>query len=115
MFDPCGRTYGGWARPTGCREAASRGRADMKLDRLKAPTMFLAVVALVVGVSSGAVAAKLITGKDIKDGSVKSADIANGTLVTGDLKKGGVSADRLKAGSVGSGKLADGSVTSAKI
>src|SRR4051794_18963747 len=86
--------------------AASRGRATMQLTRLKAPTMFLAVVALVVGVSSGAVAAKLITGADIKDGTVKSADIKNGTLVTKDLKKGGVSADRLKAGSVGNGKLA---------
>jgi len=70
----------------------------MRIKRLRAPTLVVAVVALVVGVSSGAMGAKLITGKDIKDGSVKSADITNGTLVTKDLKKNGVSADRLKKG-----------------
>ena len=79
----------------------------MKATRLKVPTIILAVVALLVGVSGGAVAAKLITGEDIKDNTVKSADIKNGTLVTKDLKKGGVSADRLKSKSIGAGKLKD--------
>ena len=87
----------------------------MKVARLKIPTIVLAAVALVVGVSSGAVAAKLITGADVKDNTLKSADIKNGTLVTKDLKKGGVSADRLKAKSIGAGKLAVGSVHSGKI
>jgi len=97
----------------------------MRIKRLRAPTLVVAVVALVVGVSSGAMGAKLITGKDIKDGSVKSADITNGTLVTKDLKKNGVSADRLKkgtissdklkAGAIGNGKLVGNAVTSDKI
>jgi hypothetical protein len=87
----------------------------MQWSRMKIPTLLLAVVALVIGMSTGAVAAKLITGADIKDGSVTSADIKNGTLVTKDLKKGGVSADRLKKASIGSQKLAAGAVHSGKI
>ena len=87
----------------------------MQWSRMKIPTILLAVVALVIGMSTGAVAAKLITGADIKNGSVTSADIKNGTLVTKDLKKGGVSADRLKKASIGSQKLAAGAVHSGKI
>jgi hypothetical protein len=107
----------------------------MNVARLKIPTIVIAVVALVVGVSSGAVAAKLITGKDIKDNTVTSADIKNGTLVTKDLKQNAINGNRLKKGtvngaklqggtvagaklkpgSVGNGKLADGAVTSNKI
>ena len=87
----------------------------MKIAHLQVPTIVLAAVVALVGVSSGAVAAKLITGADIKDGTVKSADIKNGTLVTKDLKKGGVSADRLKSKSIGAGKLAPSSVHSGKI
>ncbi len=96
-----------------------------ELTRLKIPTIVLAVVALVIGVSSGAVAAKLITGKDIKDGTVTSADIKNGTLVTKDLKHKGVNGNRLqkatvdgaklKKGTVGNGKLKDGTITGKKI
>ena len=87
----------------------------MKYRRLHAPTIVLSVVVLVVGVSSGAMAAKLITGKDIKDGSITTKDIKNGTLTTSDIKKGGVSGDRLKNATVGKDKLKDGAVTSAKI
>lgn len=87
----------------------------MKLTRLHVPTIVLAVIVLVVGVSSGAMAAKLITGKDIKDGSITTADIKNGTLTTSDMKKAGVSGDRLKNGTVGRDKLKDGAVNSAKI
>ena len=78
-----------------------------------------------IGVSGGAVAAKLITGKDIKDGTVTSADIKNGTLVTKDLKHKGVNGNRLqkgtvdgaklKKGTVGNGKLKNGTITGKKI
>ena len=87
----------------------------MKFTRLHVPTIVLAVIVLVVGVSSGAMAAKLITGKDIKDGSITTSDIKNGTLTTSDMKKAGVSGDRLKNGTVGRDKLKDGAVDSAKI
>jgi hypothetical protein len=87
----------------------------MKNPRLQAPTIVLAVVALVVGVSSGAMAAKLITGADIKDGSVTTKDIKNGTLTGSDIKKASVGGDRLKKGAIGTDRLKDGAVTSAKI
>ena len=88
----------------------------MRFTRLKIPTMVLAaVVALVVGVSSGAVAAKLITGADVKDGSLTTKDIKNGTLTTKDIKKASVGADRLKKSSIGTDRLKNSAVTSAKI
>lgn len=83
----------------------------MNFTRLKIPTLVLAVVALVVGVSGGAVGAKLITGADIKDESIKSADIKNGTLVTSDLKSGGVNGNRLQGNTTPGNKLQKGSVT----
>jgi hypothetical protein len=45
------------------------------------------VVALVAGATS-ATAAKLITGDDIKDGSITGADIHNPTITNKDIKKG---------------------------
>ena len=87
----------------------------MNVARLKIPTLVFAVVALVIGVSSGAVAAKLITGKDIKDGSLTTKDIKNGTLTTQDIKKASVGGDRLKNGAVGTDKLKANAVNSSKI
>ena len=58
----------------------------MNVARLKIPTIVIAVVALVVGVSSGAVAAKLITGKDIKNHSITGKDIKKGSLPLSVLK-----------------------------
>ncbi len=52
------------------------------------------VTALVVGAGT-ATAAKLITSKDIKDGTIKSADIKNGGVQTKDIKKGTIKKDRL--------------------
>jgi hypothetical protein len=82
----------------------------MKISHLKIPTIVLAVTLLVVGVSGGAVAAKLITGKDIKDGSLTTSDIKNGTLTTNDIKKAGIAADRLKKASINTDRLKNGAV-----
>ena len=87
----------------------------MQFTRLKIPTIILALVALVVGVSSGAVAAQLITGADVKDNSLTSADIKDGTLVEKDIKEASLGANRLKKLTIGTERLKDGSVTSAKI
>ena len=43
---------------------------------------------LVVGATSGAVAGKLITSADIKDGTVRSKDVRDGTLKNRDLSEG---------------------------
>ncbi|WP_157544604.1 hypothetical protein [Nocardioides halotolerans] len=55
------------------------------------PAIALLVVALVVAASGGAMAAKKITGKDIKNNSVTSADIKNGTLAASDFSPGATS------------------------
>ncbi len=87
----------------------------MNVARLKIPTIVLAVVALVIGVSSGAVAAKLITSADVKNGSLKSEDIKNGTLGTKDLKQNGINGNRLAKGTVNGAKLQGGTVSGGKL
>ena len=56
----------------------------------------LATLALFVALGGGAYAATLITGKQIKDGSITSADIKNGSLIALDFKAG-----QLKTGPAG--------------
>src|SRR5262245_30532679 len=82
----------------------------MKVTRLKIPTIVLAAVALVVGVSSGAVGAKLITGSDIKNGSVTGKDIKKASLPGAKLQKGAVAKNKIADGAVTSGKIADGTI-----
>ena len=55
------------------------------------PVVLIAAVILTLSLSGGAMAAKLITGKQIKDNSVASADIKNGSLKTTDLSAGAIS------------------------
>lgn len=57
-----------------------------KLGR-SVPAIVLALAVLVVGLAGTATAAKLITGKQIKNSSVTAADIKNGTLGEADLNK----------------------------
>lgn len=52
------------------------------------PAMVVAIVALIAGVSGGATAATLITGAQIKDGSVTGKDIKNGSITRRDLAPG---------------------------
>src|SRR3954454_14802663 len=117
--DPSGE--GGSPHPKGLTVCAPRQGVgallggSMKFTRLTIPTMVVAVVALVVAMSSGAVAAKLITGADVKDGSLTSSDIKNGTLTHNDIKKSSISADRIKENSLGSGRLKKGAVTTDRI
>lgn len=50
-----------------------------------APLVLLAAVLLVVGTAGGAVAAKMITGKDVKNSSLTGKDIKNGSLGASEL------------------------------
>ena len=50
------------------------------------PTIAIAGALVVASATSGATAALVITGKQIKDNSVTTKDIKNGTLTTKDLK-----------------------------
>lgn len=49
------------------------------------PVLLLAVVVLLVAMASGATAGKLITGKDIKNGTVTGKDFKNGSVGFADL------------------------------
>jgi hypothetical protein len=51
------------------------------------PLFLVAVLAIVVALGGAATAGALITGKDIKDGSVTGKDIKDGSLTLKDLKK----------------------------
>ena len=56
------------------------------------PGIAVLVVALVIAASGGAVAAKKITGKDIKNNSVSTSDIKDQTLLPADFSPGATSA-----------------------
>jgi hypothetical protein len=57
------------------------------LTRRHAPIVLFAAVLLVVGTAGGAAAAKLITGKDVKNSSLTGKDIKNGSLGANELSK----------------------------
>lgn len=52
------------------------------------PALAAAVAALVIATGGTAVAAKLITGQDIKNGTVTGLDVRNGSLTRADLRAG---------------------------
>lgn len=60
--------------------------------------------------ASGAVAAKLVTSRDIKDGTIRSVDIATGGVTGSDIRDGSVGTFDLRDGSVSSADIRDGSV-----
>ena len=53
--------------------------------RSRGVIVLAAAAVLAVGAGSGAVAGQLITGKDIKNGSIQSKDIENGTVTSRDI------------------------------
>ncbi len=99
------------------------------------PSMAVAILAIVIAVSSSATAALVISGKQIKDHSitgkdlkknaVKSKTIKNKTVRGKDLKKGAVKSatvldhsltgSDLRAGTVTGKEIADGTVTSSNL
>lgn len=68
-----------------------------RVSRL-APAALIAAVALVGAGTGSAVAAKMITGADIKNNTVASADLKNNNVASADLKNGGVKEKDLAAG-----------------
>lgn len=63
-------------------------------------TAHIAALVAVALASAGttATAAKLVTGKDVRNGSLTGADVKDRSLGGADLKRGGIPADRLTAG-----------------
>ena len=86
--------------------------------RIRPPTpsgLVIGAVAILVVTAGTATAAKLITGADIKDGSVASADLKNNNIASGDIKDGTVSSADLKNNNIASGDIKDGTVSSADV
>lgn len=71
------------------------------MRRRLSPSLLLAIVAIVLASTGSAVAAKLITSKDIKNNTIASTDIKNGTIKLGDVSKGASAALRGQAGPQG--------------
>jgi hypothetical protein len=63
------------------------------------------VTAVVVAASSGAVAATVITGTQIKNGTITSADLKDGTVASVDIKNGGVKQADVAGGYLTSGRV----------
>ena len=61
------------------------------------PALLLTAIVLAVAFAGGAAAAKLITGKDIKNNSVTTRDIKTNTLKSTDIKNGNVAEADLSA------------------
>lgn len=62
-----------------------------KNRRGPATAVALAVLVLLVAMAGSATAGALITGRDIKDGTVTSKDLRNGTVTGADVKDGSLS------------------------
>ncbi len=62
------------------------------------PAMVVAIIALVFGLTGGAVAATVIDGRQLRPNSVASDKIRNGTLVLKDGQPTGASAGRVVRG-----------------
>ncbi|MDP2709824.1 MAG: hypothetical protein Q8O56_01275 [Solirubrobacteraceae bacterium] len=59
----------------------------MKL-RPPSPALLISIIALVVACTGSAVAATMITSKDIRNGTIQGVDIKNGTITSNKLSKG---------------------------
>jgi len=75
------------------------------------PAALLAVVVLVVALAGSATAAKLITGKQIKDGTVTTKDVKNGSLKGADVKNGSLRAADLAPNAKNEVRVHDGNDT----
>lgn len=63
------------------------------------PALLLAIAVVVVAVAGSASAAKLITGKQVKNGSIASIDVTNANLTGVDVKDGSLRRADLRAAS----------------
>ncbi len=79
------------------------------------PALLLAVAVVLVSVAGSATAAKLITGKQIKDGSIASIDVRNNSLTGADVKSSSLTGGDVADGSLAGADVADGSLAGADV
>ena len=82
-----------------------------KYLRLPSPAMAVALLALFTALSASAYAATVITGKNVRNGSLTGADIQSKSIAGTDIKDGALAARDIKAGSLTADRLAGGVVT----
>jgi hypothetical protein len=84
----------------------------MSLLRKLTSAHAIALIALFValGGTAGAAAVDLITGEDIRDGSVRGRDIRDHSLRGKDMRSGSIGARQLRRGSVRSAEVRNGSL-----
>jgi hypothetical protein len=83
--------------------------------RRRGPTAIAVALAFVAGGAGVTTAQNLITGADIKDGSIKAADLANGAVNSSKIADGQVGKADLGSNAVNSAKIVDGQVLTADI
>ena len=85
------------------------------LDKLGArPGLLIAALALVLATAGTATAAKLITGKQVKNGTIKSADVGNSSLTGKDIKNRSLTGTDVKDGSLGAVDLSPAALAALK-
>jgi hypothetical protein len=77
-----------------------------RFSRRSLPALVLAAVVVVVALAGASTAAKMITGKQIKNGTVTTKDIKNNNLKGVDVKNGSLTGADVKDGSLASADLA---------
>ncbi len=82
-----------------------------KLMKRPSPAVFIALLALVVALGGPSYAAKMITGKNIKNSSITGQDIKNGSLTGQDVKKSSITGQDVKKGSLTGQDVKDGSLS----
>jgi hypothetical protein len=82
--------------------------------RMPSPSMVVALTALFFAVS-GSAYGLVITGRSIKNNSVRTQDIRNGTLRSKDVKRDSIGGDAINEGRLGSVPMSEGSARQAVV
>ena len=83
---------------------------------IRGPTVVLiAAGCLILGAGGAAIGAKLITGADVKDGSLTTKDIKKGTINSSDVQNGSLKSDDVKNDSLKSEDIKQGTLTSGDV
>ena len=77
----------------------------MKL-RPPSPALAVSIIAVVIACTGSAVAATVITSKQIRNGTIQNADIKDGTILSKKLSKGTQDLIKKKAGAAPTGRIA---------
>lgn len=87
------------------RSTSTATSKTQRLSGISVPALVLSVVVLIVAMAGSATAARLITGKDIKDNTVTSADLKNKSVKSSDLLNNGVKGKDVRDGTLGMADL----------